>query len=84
MPSILCVGIATLDIINQVERYPAEDSEVRALAQQQRVGGNAANTAMVLAQLGDAVTWVGNLGDHAEANPSSFVTRRASVTAFNR
>ena len=81
MPSILCVGIATLDIINQVERYPAEDSEVRALAQQQRVGGNAANTAMVLAQLGDAVTWVGNLGDHAEANPVREAFARHGVDA---
>lgn len=63
MAHILCVGIATLDIINHVERYPDEDSEVRVLAQQRRLGGNAANTATVLAQLGDAAAWVGNLGD---------------------
>ena len=46
MARVMCVGIATLDIINRVEKYPAEDSEVRALAQSQRMGGNAANTAI--------------------------------------
>lgn len=62
----MCVGIATLDIINRVERYPPEDSEVRALAQSQRLGGNAANTATVLAQLGVQTFWVGNLAQPAE------------------
>ena len=67
MARILCVGIATLDIINHVERYPAEDSEVRASAQQLRRAGNAANTAVVLFQLGEDVSWVGNLSDQPEA-----------------
>ncbi len=66
MARILCVGVATLDIINQVARYPQEDSEVRALTQARRVGGNAANTATVLAQLGDQAAWAGNLGDRPE------------------
>jgi len=63
MARILCVGIATLDIVSTVERYPAEDDEVRASAQSWRTGGNAANTAVVLAQLGHQVSWAGNLGD---------------------
>ena len=58
---VLCVGIATLDIVNQVEGYPAENSEVRALSQTQRMGGNAANTAIVLSQLGVNTSWAGNL-----------------------
>ena len=62
----MCVGIATLDIINRVEEYPAEDTEVRALAQSQRMGGNAANTAIVLAQLGVQAFWLGNLAQPAE------------------
>ena len=66
MARVMCVGIATLDIINRVEQYPAEDSEVRALAQSQRMGGNAANTATVLAQLGAQAFWVGNLAQPAE------------------
>ncbi|BAN69987.1 PfkB family carbohydrate kinase [endosymbiont of unidentified scaly snail isolate Monju] len=63
MARILCVGIATLDIVSHVERYPAEDDEVRASAQSWRTGGNAANTAVVLAQLGHQVSWTGNLGE---------------------
>ena len=63
---MLCVGIATLDIINRVEEYPAEDTEVRVLSQSQRLGGNAANTAIVLAQMGVQALWVGNLAKPAE------------------
>ncbi|RMG33779.1 MAG: ketohexokinase, partial [Gammaproteobacteria bacterium] len=62
------MGVATLDIINRVAAYPGEDEEVRALAQARRVGGNAANTATVLAQLGDRASWAGNLGDCPEAD----------------
>lgn len=58
---ILCVGVATLDIVNRVTAYPAEDSEVRALGQSRRLGGNAANTAVVLGQLGADVQWTGSL-----------------------
>jgi len=64
---VLCVGIATLDIVNLVETYPEEDSEVRALSQQVRAGGNATNTALVLAQLGVDTHWVGNLSDQPQA-----------------
>ncbi|MDX1574346.1 MAG: PfkB family carbohydrate kinase [Methylophaga sp.] len=61
MARILTVGIATLDIINQVTAYPDEDSELRALSQQQRRGGNASNTAVVLSQLGHQVDFAGVL-----------------------
>jgi ketohexokinase len=73
MARVMCVGIATLDIINRVEQYPAEDSEVRALAQSQRMGGNAANTATVLAQLGAHAFWVGNLAQLSEIVDRGFV-----------
>lgn len=52
MLNILLTGVATLDIINYLSAYPAEDSEVRVLSQQLRTGGNAANSAIVLQQLG--------------------------------
>jgi len=52
MTNILLTGIATLDIINQLPSYPAEDSEVRATAQHIQTGGNASNTAIVMQQLG--------------------------------
>lgn len=72
MARVLCVGVATVDIVCRVERYPAEDSEVRAHAMESRMGGNAANTAIMLAQLGHRVHWVGNLGRGAETVVESF------------
>jgi len=79
MARILCVGIATIDIINHVASYPPEDSEVRALRQQVRLGGNAANTAVALAQLGDRVAWAGNLSDGPEATLARTVLAGSGV-----
>jgi ketohexokinase len=67
MACILGVGIATLDIINTVERYPAEDAEVRAVAQSLRRGGNVTNTLVVLSQLGHECRWVGTLADDTDS-----------------
>ena len=61
MAKILCVGIATLDIVNEVVAYPEEDDEIRILAQEKRRGGNAANTAVILSQLGHECYWAGTL-----------------------
>ena len=62
---ILGVGIATLDLVNEVAEYPPEDAEVRALGQRVTRGGNCANTLAVLAQLGHACAWVGTIADDA-------------------
>jgi ketohexokinase len=62
---VLGVGIATVDIVNLVAEYPAEDAEVRALAQRVLRGGNVTNTLAVLAQLGRDCEWVGTLADDA-------------------
>jgi len=59
MAHVLAVGITTLDIINEVENYPPEDGEVRAIAQEIRRGGNAGNTLVVLSQLGHSCEWAG-------------------------
>ncbi len=67
MAKILAVGIATLDIINEVESYPLEDQEVRALAQSVRRGGNATNTLAVLGQLGHTCEWAGVLAQEPNA-----------------
>lgn len=66
MAAILSVGIAALDIVNEVDGYPAEDSEVRAVDQRVRRGGNAANTAHVLAQLGHRAAWAGLWADEPD------------------
>lgn len=66
MARILTVGIATLDLIFGVDRYPAEDEEMRARSLRVARGGNAANTAVVLAQLGHRVSFAGVLADAPE------------------
>lgn len=63
---ILVVGVAALDIVNEVAAYPAEDTELRALDRRIVRGGNAANTLAVLRQLGHACAWAGTLGEDAE------------------
>ncbi|MDR9436201.1 MAG: PfkB family carbohydrate kinase [Thiohalophilus sp.] len=65
MSRILCTGIATLDIINQVDHYPAEDEEMRATAQFVRRGGNAANTACVMSQFDHQIELLTTLGEDA-------------------
>ncbi len=67
MARILGTGIATIDIINHVSSYPAEDDEVRALSQKQVRGGNATNTLVVLSQQGHDCHWCGVLIDEADA-----------------
>lgn len=52
---ILVVGNATIDHIVDLAAYPEEDSEGRALGSETRPGGNAANTAWILAQAGHQV-----------------------------
>jgi len=64
---ILGVGIATVDIVNLVAAYPAEDAEVRALVQRSVRGGNVANTLAVLRQLGRPCAWLGTIADDAGA-----------------
>ena len=63
MATILAVGIATLDIINTVERYPYEDSETRASHHRTTRGGNATNTLSVLSQIDHHCHWAGTLID---------------------
>jgi ketohexokinase len=65
--AVLGVGIATLDVVNEVAAYPREDEEVRALAQRITRGGNVTNSLVVLAQLGYACAWAGTLGDDANS-----------------
>jgi ketohexokinase len=55
MSHILLIGNATLDIVNTVDHYPVEDEELRATHQCVSPGGNTANSAYVLAQLGHRV-----------------------------
>jgi len=68
MPHILGIGIATLDVINSVDGYPAEDNEVRAQNQELRRGGNCTNTLVVLSQLGHRCAWGGVLAAEPDSS----------------
>ncbi len=68
MARILAIGNATLDIINIVDGYPAEDMEVRATAQQVRRGGNATNTLVALSKLGHHCSWAGTLANEPDGS----------------
>lgn len=67
MQPILIVGNAVLDIVLGVDRYPQEDEEMRAASREARLGGNAANTARVLAGLGCETTLLATLAPDADA-----------------
>lgn len=79
MPKILAVGIATLDIINETDGYPQEDSEQRALSQHIRRGGNAANTLQTLAILGHECWFCGTLADDPGADTIRQTFRRQQI-----
>ena len=66
MKQVLVCGIATLDIINQVDNYPAEDQEVRATSQRITKGGNAANLVEVLCQYGHDVYFAGTIANEPD------------------
>ncbi|KAI6190920.1 PfkB domain-containing protein [Aphelenchoides bicaudatus] len=51
MGKILVVGLCCIDIINYIERFPEEDSDTRVFEQRTSLGGNAANTSVILNQL---------------------------------
>ncbi|MCG5536726.1 PfkB family carbohydrate kinase [Ectothiorhodospira mobilis] len=68
MAHILGIGVATLDIINIVDHYPAEDEEMRALEQRVCPGGNTANTLHVLRQLGHRCDLAATLADEPDGD----------------
>jgi ketohexokinase len=79
--AVLGVGIAALDIVNEVAAYPDEDQEIRALSQDRRVGGNVCNSLGVLSQLGHACAWCGTLADDADSAEVLAGLRRRGIDA---
>ncbi len=66
MARVLGVGVATIDLIFSLPRYPVEDSEQRAQDLRRARGGNAANLLEVLALLGHRCHWAGVLPADAD------------------
>ena len=63
--SAVFVGVATLDAIALVDRYPGADERVVAAEVMYAGGGPAATSAVAAARLGVACAFVGSVGDDA-------------------
>ena len=62
-PVVLCAGIAVLDFIFRVERFPSTASKVPMLEFLITGGGCAANAAIAISRLGGEARYAGPLGD---------------------
>ena len=62
VPRILCAGVAVLDQVFRVERFPAANAKVQAGAFVSVVGGCAANAAIAIARLGGRAELAAALG----------------------
>ncbi|WP_203833838.1 PfkB family carbohydrate kinase, partial [Actinoplanes campanulatus] len=61
---ILCVGLATVDLVQRVARMPGIDEKVQSESVDVAAGGPAANAAVTAAALGTDVTLVTAVGRH--------------------
>lgn len=68
MARVLLVGTATLDLVFNLDHFPQADEEMRAQSLRTVRGGNAANTAVVLSQLGHEAEFLGTLADAPETS----------------
>ena len=66
MSRVLCVGVATVDNIVLVEKYPSANQRVVALDSTRAVGGPATTAAVTLARLGVEVSLSCVIGDDEE------------------
>jgi sulfofructose kinase len=57
-----CVGVAVLDLIYTVDRFPAADAKILAHDLREVGGGLAANAAVAVVRLGGQAAWFGRLG----------------------
>jgi len=61
--AVVCIGIATIDAIVEVERLPGSDERVPGIGAALSGGGTAATAAVTLARLGVPVAFVGRVGN---------------------
>ena len=66
MSQVLCVGVATVDNIVLVEKYPSANQRVVALDSMRSIGGPATIAAVTLARLGIEVSLACVIGDDEE------------------
>lgn len=64
-PAVVCIGVATIDAVVEVDRLPDVDDRVAGLDGRLAGGGVAATAAVTLARLGVPVAFVGRVADDA-------------------
>ncbi|MEV6350402.1 PfkB family carbohydrate kinase [Actinoplanes sp. NPDC051851] len=64
MTEVLLAGLCTLDILQFVEKYPADNEKVTALAQTVAAGGPATNAAATVTHLGGSAVLLTAVGRH--------------------
>ncbi|HKN21450.1 MAG TPA: PfkB family carbohydrate kinase [Terracidiphilus sp.] len=68
MPSVLFIGLSTIDVVYDVDEFPAANTKVAARSQSVFAGGPAANAAIACAHLGSNSGLVTVVGRNALAN----------------
>ena len=67
-PPVLCVGVAVLDFIFQVDAFPTDPVKYRANDAAISTGGNSANAALAIARAGGRPILVGRIGEDEVAH----------------
>jgi sugar/nucleoside kinase (ribokinase family) len=75
----VCVGLATVDLVQRVEEFPRPNEKVTALEASLVVGGPAAGAAVTAAVLGSPVTLLTALGAHPLAKMAATDLTRHGV-----
>jgi sugar/nucleoside kinase (ribokinase family) len=68
MPSVLFIGLSTIDVVYDVDEFPVANSKVAARSQNVFAGGPAANAAIACAYLGSNAALVTVVGRNALAS----------------
>lgn len=76
---VLCVGVLTLDVLQTVERLPADNEKLTALSMTIDYGGPAANAAGVAAGLGLPATLLTVVGTSPLAQVAASAARESGV-----
>jgi sugar/nucleoside kinase (ribokinase family) len=77
------VGMATVDLVQRVERPPEPNEKLTALSQEVAAGGPAANAAVAFARLGGSATVITALGNHPLARYVAEELARHGVTVLD-
>jgi len=73
------VGLATVDLVYEVDEFPAPNTKVAARSQQMFAGGPATNASVTFAHLGGAATLATVLGRHVLAEAARAELRQCAV-----